>query len=151
MKSTHYFFCLALLAACNSQPKAPQQPTETQTNAKPDSLVNCYQYAGPSDTITLKVAHAGKNLVGTLVYNLKEKDSNKGTIIGFMRDDILLADYTFMSEGVQSVRQVAFKQIGNSFVEGYGESMEENGKMTFKNVDSLNFSSSMKLQEIACQ
>jgi hypothetical protein len=53
-----------------------------------------------------------------------------------------VADYTFMSEGIQSTRQVAFKKDGNSFIEGYGD---------FKNVDSLNFNTSMKLVEIACQ
>jgi hypothetical protein len=68
-----------------------------------------------------------------------------------MRNDLLLADYTFMSEGIQSTRQVAFKQSGNTFIEGYGESVDENGTMKFKNLDSLNFSSSIKLQEIACQ
>lgn len=150
MKATRFFICLAFLAACNSQPKETQEEVKPETITQ-DSLVNCYQYATPFDTVTLKLVHAGEKITGTLVYNLKEKDSNKGTIQGSMKGDILLANYTFMSEGVQSVRQVAFKQSGNTLVEGFGESVAESGVMKFKNVDSLNFSSSMKLQQIACQ
>lgn len=52
-----------------------------------------------------------------------------------------------MAEGIQATRQVAFKQGENTFIERYGESVDE---MKFKNVASLNFSSSIK-QEIACQ
>ncbi|MBK6634882.1 MAG: hypothetical protein IPH68_02200 [Chitinophagaceae bacterium] len=59
-----------------------------------------------------------------------------------MSGNILVADYTFMSEGIQSIRQVAFKMEGNSFVEGYGD---------FKNIDSLDFNTSVKLAEVLCQ
>ena len=104
--------------------------------------LNCYRYATETDTIILKVIHVGNSITGTLVYSLKEKDKNKGTIQGNMRGDLLVADYTFMSEGIQSTRQVAFKKEGNSFVEGYGD---------FKNLDSLNFNTSMKLVEVECQ
>lgn len=151
MKVTNLFILLGLLASCKLQPKETEKQTDPQTNTKADSAINCYQYATQSDTVTLKLIHIGENITGTLVYQLKEKDSNKGTIQGVMRGDVLLADYTFMSEGTQSVRQVAFKQNGNTFIEGYGESVDENGVMKFKNADSLNFNSSIKLQEIQCK
>jgi hypothetical protein len=150
MKATYFFILLGLLASCDIQQKETKK-ADPQTETTANSLVNCYQYANQSDTVTLKLIHVGENITGTLVYQFKEKDSNKGTIQGSMRNDLLLADYTFMSEGIQSTRQVAFKQSGNTFIEGYGESVDENGTMKFKNLDSLNFSSSIKLQEIACQ
>ena len=74
-----------------------------------------------------------------------------GTIQGTMRGDILVADYTFNSEGTKSVRQVAFKKVGTTYVEGYGEAVDENGVMKFKDITSLNFGSSIVLQETACK
>ena len=151
MKTTYFFILLGLLASCDTQQKETKKQANPQTDTKENSPASCYQYANQSDTVTLKLIRVGEKVTGTLVYQFKEKDSNKGTIQGSMKSDLLLADYTFMSEGTQSTRQVAFKQSGNTFMEGYGESVDENGTMKFKNIDSLNFSSSIKLQEIACQ
>lgn len=152
MKTTCIIASLALLAACGSQPEEKKEPAgEPQANTKPDSTVNCYRYATAADTVILKLVRIGENVTGTLAYQFKEKDSNKGTLQGSIKNDLLVADYTFMSEGTQSVRQVAFKQSGNTFTEGYGESVDANGVSKFKNLDSLDFSSSFKLQETACQ
>jgi hypothetical protein len=143
---------LGFLSSCHSptgkdkEKQDPQQP-----EAKPISPINCYQYADKGDTISLKLIHAGESITGALVYKLKEKDSNKGTIQGTMRNNILVADYTFMSEGMQSTRQVAFKLEGNSFIEGYGDSFHQDDKSTFKSLDSLTFNSSFKLAEVPCQ
>jgi hypothetical protein len=85
------------------------------------------------------------------VNNLKEKDKNYGTIQGSMKGNILVANYTFMSEGIQSTREIAFKLENNFFIEGYGDSFTQNDKVYFKSIDSLNFNNSMKLTEIVCQ
>ena len=142
MKVIKFLILASLFASCNSQKEETDNTSSQQDDSKKSSPINCYKYATPTDTIILKVIHVGNSITGTLVYSLKEKDKNKGTIQGNMRGDILLADYTFMSEGIQSTRQVAFKKEGDSFVEGYGD---------FKNLDSLNFNTSMKLAEVACQ
>ena len=150
MKTTSAIIVLALLTSCGSQPDKTETPAGNQENSK-EIPVACYQYAQQGDTITLHLAHIGDMFTGALYYKLKEKDINAGTIKGTMKNDLLLADYTFRSEGSESVRQVAFKKVGNTFIEGYGESMDENGITKFKNVDSLNFSSSIKLQETVCE
>ena len=151
IKLTSTLFFATLIIACNSHDKKEESPGSKESTRQAKSPVNCYRYATNSDTVNLKLIHVGKSITGTLVYNLKEKDKNIGTIQGSMRGNVLIADYTFMSEGVQSVRQVAFKLEGNSFVEGYGESYDSAGKMIFKNVDSLAFGSDLKLAEIDCQ
>jgi hypothetical protein len=153
MKSTHFLIVLGLLAACNSQPKDKdkEKETEPQTNAPAAEAIACYQYATTADTITLKVVNMGGTVGGALIYKLKEKDMNAGTINGTLQGDILIADYTFKSEGTQSTRQVAFKKTGNAFIEGYGESVTINGVEKFKNTDSIVYSSSMQLQEIPCK
>jgi hypothetical protein len=143
---------LYLLSSCTSQENKDEKPGGSSGEIKNEtSVTNCYQYAGMADTITLTLARTGETFTGTLVYHLKEKDSNTGTILGSKKGDILLADYTFMSEGVQSVRQVAFKQEGNTLVEGYGDIETRDDKVYFKDTDSLQFNSSMKLVEKPCQ
>lgn len=153
MKPTHVLILLGLLAACNSQPK--EKETEAQkeqpTNAPKVEPIACYQYATAADTITLKLVNMGGTVGGALIYKLKEKDRNAGIINGTLRNNILLAEYTFKSEGAESTRQVAFKKTGNAFIEGYGETVNVNGVEKFKNVDSIIYSSSMKLQEIPCK
>ncbi len=139
-----------LLTSCNTQEKNTEKTSPQQEDTKQPSSMNCYRYASETDTITLKVIHVGKDITGTLVYSLKEKDKNKGTIQGRMKGDILIADYTFLSEGIQSTRQIAFKLTDNFFIEGYGESYTNNEKVYFTNTDSLTFNGSMKLAEIAC-
>ncbi len=142
MKVIYFLILSSLLTCCNSQNEESDKTSSQQTDTKKNSPINCYSYTSANDTINLKVIHIGNSITGILVYSLKEKDKNKGTIQGHMRGDTLLADYTFMSEGIQSTREVAFKKEGNSFVEGYGN---------FKNLNSLNFNTSMKLVEVACQ
>jgi hypothetical protein len=150
MKTTSAIIVLALLASCGSQPDKTEQQAGNQENSN-EVPVNCYQYAQQGDTVTLHLVHIGDMFTGALYYKFKEKDLNVGTFKGTMKNDLLLADYTFKSEGTHSVRPVAFKKVGNTYVEGYGESIEENGVTKFKNVDSLDFSSSIKLHETQCQ
>ena len=151
MKTTSFIFALALLTSCGSQPEKTEDQNTTQEKPKEEVPMACYQYASQGDTVALKLVHLGDSYSGSLVYLFKEKDRNMGTIQGIMRGDILVADYTFNSEGTKSIRQVAFKKAGNSYVEGYGESVDENGVMKFKDITSLNFGSSIVLQETACQ
>src|SRR5689334_14296457 len=121
MKTTSIIVLMALLASCKlqSREKEEEKKAEDQATTKTDQLSNCYEYVTQSDTVVLRLLHVGENITGMLVYKFKEKDSNQGTILGSMQGDILLARYKFMSEGTQSERQVAFKKIGNTFIEGY--------------------------------
>ena len=134
---------ISLFASCNSQ------PGEAKENISPAELshTTCYSYVNKNDTVLLKTTTINSTVTGILTYNYYQKDKNKGTIQGQMKGELLLADYTFFSEGVQSVRQVAFKKNWNTFIEGYGESEEKEGKMVFKTNAKLNFSENMILNE----
>lgn len=111
---------------------------------------NCYQSINGGDTVYLKLEKFPAVVTGTIVYDFYEKDGNTGNIEGVMKGDTLLADYTFTSEGQQSVRQVAFL-VGDTLVtEGYGEQAEEGGKMVFKDIGRLDFSQGLQLQAIPC-
>lgn len=88
---------------------------------------------------------------GKLSYTISGKDKNEGTLIGNMKGDTLIADYTFMSEGVSSVREVAFLQKDGAFIEGYGDVMEANGKFSFKDKKQLKFDQKNVLTKVDCK
>lgn len=151
MKIITILLLAVALGSCNFEKKETEQAKTDAPGPKKVTSINCYRYASQTDTILLKTIPIGNAVTGTLVYKLKEKDKNEGTIQGTMKGNMLLADYSFMSEGMQSTRQVAFKLEGNAFVEGYGDISIENDKVSFKNPDSLTFNTTMKLVEIDCQ
>jgi hypothetical protein len=81
---------------------------------------------------------------------LYEKDSNKGKLEGKLYGDTLVADYKFMSEGIESVRQVAFLIKDSVAIEGYGDIEQKDGKTVFKNLKSLDFTHGLPLAKVDC-
>ncbi|HEV8082519.1 MAG TPA: hypothetical protein VGP55_04920 [Chitinophagaceae bacterium] len=144
---TFLFGLIYLLFSCNNHQK---ESAINKTSGKKNPL-NCYRYINNKDTIILKVVDVNGFMTGTLVYNFYEKDKNMGTIQGEIKDETLFADYSFSSEGVQSVRPVAFKKEGEDLLEGYGETENQNGKLRFKNIESLDFTHSIKLRPFDCE
>lgn len=151
MKSHSVFIAAGLLLlfiACNSTHTDSAQTTES----KPDMTLaeTCYQYAANKDTISLKVSQSGDCISGTLLYSLYEKDRNQGTIDGNVKGDLLIADYTFQSEGMTSVRQIVFKKTGTGLAEGFGEVTVKNDTVSFRNVAALQFNEAFRLTETEC-
>ena len=104
-----------------------------------------------NDSIELHLKIEGNKASGTLSYLFKEKDSNRGTLEGTMKGDTLIADYTFNSEGVSSVRQVAFLVQADKATEGYADLEQNDGKMIFKDISAISFSKGLVLQKQSCQ
>jgi len=95
---------------------------------KTEPIKGCYVAHLVKDVYTLKITEQkGRLISGNLDINNFEKDSSVGTIKGKFKNGILLADYTFQSEGTESVNQVAFKKVGNNFARGYGQPDDETG------------------------
>lgn len=115
------------------------------------ALKECYEYTQKKDTIQANILVQGNNVSGDLIYSLFEKDKNTGTITGTINGDTLVADYKFVSEGKESVRQVVFLRKNKTLLEGYGESEEKDGEMVFKSMKDLNFTSSLQLLEVPCK
>jgi hypothetical protein len=92
----------------------------------------------------------GDSITGSLIYNLSGKDKNTGSIRGTMHGDLLVANYTFNSEGSSSVREVAFKLQDGNFVEGYGDVDVQNNTVRFKDIHHLQFNNAFRLTEIPC-
>lgn len=149
MKNTSIIaLSLAIFASCNTEKK---QESTTKTEVKTTPTETCYQHTKDSSTIKLDVIINDNMVTGNLLYDYYQKDKNQGTIKGQLKSDTLFADYTFISEGVESVREVVFIKTANGWVEGYGEIDDKNGKVTFKNRNKITFDNNVTLKETTCQ
>ena len=84
-------------------------------------------------------------------YLFSEKDQSRGSFVGMMKGDTLIADYTFNAEGTSSVREIVFLFFRDKAVEGYGPVVEENGKVKFQDVHALIFGEGLNLQQKECR
>jgi hypothetical protein len=136
----------------------PERTEQTETRQEPINAEvaqtaessTCYAAILGRDSLLLRVERMSDDVTGDLSYNFYEKDDNSGTFQGRMHGDTLLADYTFQSEGTESVRQVAFLKTADGFREGYGDIEDQGGKMVFKNTASLDFSSGTVFKKVPC-
>ena len=137
---------LALLAACHEQTTQTSQEASAPAPTGPQ----CYAYRTETDTVRLMLQTTQPTVTGQLAYRYFEKDRNTGTIRGTMHGDTLLADYTFQSEGVTSVRQVAFLRRDTGFIEGFGPVAERGGRTVFTQPGTLHFDAKYTLLPVAC-
>ncbi len=102
--------------------KAPEPVTSSTPVAQENSIEGCYVATLAKDVYTLTVLdQSGGTFSGSLTFKNFEKDSSSGTFNGTYADGILLGEYAFQSEGMDSVMQVIFKKTGENFVRGYGD------------------------------
>lgn len=111
----------------------------------------CYKYYNGKDLIEANLLYDNGKVSGKINYNLFEKDKNSGNVVGSINGDTIIANYTFMSEGVKSFRQISFLKKGNALIEGYGDVEEKEGRMVFKDIKKLNFSENIQLKEVSCK
>lgn len=105
-----------------------QKITQVPVVSDNSDVLGCYVAKIGKDvySLNLQVEEAGK-LRGTLYFKNFEKDSSKGSFVGTLNGDILLGQYFFSSEGMDSVRQVIFRKEAGGFVEGFGP-VDEKGE-----------------------
>lgn len=146
------FFATLLMAACNGPKK--DSPIDVAFSPEDEHLeeinTECFRYVSAKDTIQLTTHIDGTNITGTLEYSFFEKDKNTGSIEGEVRDDMIIAEYTFLSEGVTSKRQVVFKNTDEGWKEGYGEMKSVDGIPVQVNIDSLDYTHQMALTPVPC-
>jgi hypothetical protein len=137
---------LLSLAACHEQTTQTTQEAAAPTPSGPQ----CFAYVTAQDTVRLTLQTLQPTVTGQLSYRYFEKDRNLGTIRGTMHGDTLLAEYTFQSEGTQSVREVAFLRRDIGFVEGFGAVTERQGKAVFQQPHALQYDAKYTLLPVAC-
>jgi hypothetical protein len=148
---------IAFLFSCNNQQNPAKQPNKMENDSVAARVLTgsllgefCYGYTNKKDSVFLTATIGDSSVTGNLSYNFYEKDKNNGTINGKMKGDTLMADYTFMAEGMQSVRQVAFLLTDSTAKEGYGEMTEKNNKMIFTSPAKIAFDKSFVLSKKEC-
>ena len=134
-----FLFIVGSLVACNSYSDNHKTADVKLANDSAAVLPQCYAYMQNKDTIRLNITVTGNMFSGRMLYQLKEKDRNDGTLSGTIQGDTLIADYTFSSEGMLSVRQVAFLKQQNNLQEGFGELKLKNNQWIFANPQALQF------------
>jgi len=144
---------MGFFVSCKKEKTEEEVPAVPETVAVEETVSEeCYLGILKKDTVSMSLNIKGTQVSsGKLSYKFFEKDKNEGTLIGELKGDTLFADYTFMSEGVSSVRQVAFLKKGNSYIEGYGDIEENNGKAIFKNTKLLKFDGKIVLSKVDCK
>ncbi len=154
--SALFIIGITLMVSCNNNEKEATASTiagDTATTVENKIMIpksSCYESVSNKDSVKMKVEVFENVVTGTLAYKFYQKDSNKGEFEGTLKGDTLLADYTFMSEGTQSVRQVVFLIKDETAIEGYGDIEEKDGKMVFKNLSSVVFGKGIILKKVEC-
>jgi hypothetical protein len=110
-----------------------------------DSIKGCYVGRLAKDVYTLTIlSQNGESFGGKLSFKNFEKDSSTGTYTGTYKNGILLGDYSFSSEGINSVMQVVFKKSGNGFVRGYGDLIKDGTR--FVDLNNIRYDVSYKFE-----
>ncbi len=151
MKKIFLFaFAVILVTSCKKESET-EKIIPTEDKQSPTETINqtvCYAYSKDGNIIEMQLQRNGAEASGTLTYALSEKDKNIGTFNGRIEDNVLLADYTFGSEGSTSTRQVAFRLENDRLIEGYGEMTDEGTQ--FKDASKLEYPSTMPLTKTVC-
>ncbi|HEU4553100.1 MAG TPA: hypothetical protein VFS25_09705 [Chitinophaga sp.] len=109
--------------------------SETVTTAATTPLAagpQCFTQVVGKDTALLHLQAANDSIKGRLEYHRYEKDSNKGDFEGAIHDNIITAQYHFMSEGTLSTRPVVFKLDGERLYEGRPSLFDAQGVPVFE-------------------
>lgn len=144
-------FVLALLVFFSCKRKEDIEVLSVKIpKSKSEKVNECYQYVSGKDTITARITIDDEKVNGDLAYKFFEKDKSSGPISGIAKGDTLIVEYSFASEGTQSVREVVWLRKNNTLTEGYGDIQDNNGKVTFRDKSALNFTGNLILQKMPC-
>ncbi len=120
------------------------------TDIAKETTIHCYMKVVQQDTFLLRLNKTGQKISGSLEYDFFEKDRNVGMVSGELNGDTLFAEYKFKSEGVESVRELAFILKEVDVQEGYGEMEEKGGRMVFKNRSAVQFTDTTLFKNLPC-
>lgn len=139
--------CLSMLLSCKQETKSVTDVNKINhpmpTASESSLIISNYIYQNNGDTITLHFQTENEKVTGELIYQLKEKDRNTGKIEGTLKDNLLVAIYTFQSEGITSKKQVVFKFTDTGAIEGFGAMEEKDRAVVFKDIHALHYSDTM--------
>ena len=148
-------FAFLLFFACkpkeesNASMEVMQIEQDTTIRVNPLLELGCYGYKADGNEIKMSIKELDAEVKADLTYALKEKDKNEGTFVGTFVDNKLIGTYTFMSEGMESTREIAFMVTDNKLFEGFGD-LDDSGTK-FKDRNNITYSTSMPLSKPGCE
>lgn len=159
IKKCSFYFLLTIIS-CNSSPeKVNNQESQTQpdslsannkTNNSDTTIGGCYSQVFKRDTVILQLEVKGNNASGPLSYNLYQKDRNDGSIKAEVADSVITGWYLFRSEGIISVRQVAWRIKPGQLWPATGEMIQRNDTTLFAKPDQLQYDNTKPFIKIKC-
>jgi hypothetical protein len=151
---------LATLIACNNTTQETTSPTSPDTkdantvtppsDNKDTTIGGCYSQVYKRDTVTLQIDVKGNNVTGPLTYKIFQKDRNDGSIKAVLADSVISGWYLFRSEGIMSVRQIAWRVKPGRLLPAMGEMVQRNDTTMFVNADRLQFDNSKPFVKTTC-
>ncbi|WP_276504416.1 hypothetical protein [Terrimonas pollutisoli] len=144
-----------LAGSCNNEGKTSTQ-VEKDSITPPNMIAEdtlssgCYSQIVQRDTSSLQLQKKGSSLTGALSYSIYQKDRNDGTVMVEQSEDIIKGWYLFKSEGIISVRQVAWKINGEELWPATGEVTQKNDTTLFAKPDQLRFDSTRPFKKVSC-
>lgn len=151
-----FLLAAIFLAACNNNQQSGSPAGTTDTLAAEgvevadSTLSGCYSMTTEKDTASFQLQVKDGHASGTLSYNLQEKDRNDGSFEGEIQGGILRGWYLFRSEGLMSVREIAWKINGTALWSARGEVEQRNDSAFFKAPGELQFDSSRAFVKVPC-
>lgn len=143
--------------ACNNNGKSSAElSSDTVANGAAatvpvDSVSSgCYSQIIQRDTSLLQIEQKGNMVNGSLSYNIYQKDRNDGALQAEVTGDIIKGWYLFKSEGIISVREVAWKINADELWPATGEVIQRNDTTLFAQPDKLKFDNSRPFKKVAC-
>lgn len=142
---------ITLLCSCDSTDSDNDSVNKSERNSGARLVsAGCYEMVIGEDTAGLNLVVRGDSVSGNLFYHWKMRDHNDGTFRGRIQDSVIYAMYTFQSEGIQSVREVAFKSRGDSILQAYGEIVSVRDTMQFRFRENLVYDTKHPFVKKAC-
>jgi len=148
---------LAVFTSCKKEATTTEPIQITPSPPKEAEIVEpsgdqCYESTANNSRIELSFnVNSHQEVNGKLKYKISGKDKNDGIINGNMVGDTLIAEYVFMSEGASTMRQVVFLQRDGNLIEGYGDVVQANDKVVFKDRKKLKFNPQNTLVKVDCK
>ncbi|MDD5547319.1 MAG: hypothetical protein PHN74_00205 [Candidatus Pacebacteria bacterium] len=113
--------------------------TEPLAGENKNIYTKCFkQIFSDNSIISAKFTFAENSVEGPLSYLWAQKDNSIGIFKGMLKEGLIVGDYTFMSEGQESLGKSAFRYDGKSLIQGFGPNLDE-------------FSGAVTLNEVPCE
>jgi len=148
---------LLVMLACNNSREQPSDSQETNdsvdktvTTLVDTSVAGCFSQINNRDTAWMQLDAKGITMTGPLSYRIFEKDRNEGTVQAEVTNGVLIGWYLFRSEGLMSVRQVAWKINKDQLWPATGEMKQRNDSMVFANEAALTYDSARPFIRVTC-